>query len=63
MTIITNANNRQINFEAAYMLMDREIVEELGTMNTDQEFFEAYSKSHIAKFGEEFEPNKPNPIW
>ena len=30
---------------------------------TDQEFFTAYEKAHAAKYGEEWELSKANPIW
>lgn len=67
MTEITNAAGKKINFDAAAALMDEEITVTLGNGNmdglTEQEAFDAYCAQHLAKFGEEFEPNKANPVW
>ena len=66
MTTVTNANGKEIEFEAAVNLMDDEIRETLandGNERTEQEFFSAYEKAHEAKHGEEWELSKSNPVW
>ena len=41
--------------DAARSLMDDELCEQIhGTVDTDQEFFDAYVAAHAAKFGQEF---------
>lgn len=63
---VTNANGAQIDYTAAVALMDDEIREELAAELapcTYQEFFTAYEKAHLAKFGETWELSKPNPIF
>lgn len=65
MTTITNAAGREIDFDAAATLMDNGIVAALGHGDglTEQEFFTDYCAMHWARFDEEFEPNKANPVW
>ncbi len=64
MITIINKNGSEIDFEAAVSLMDSEIRENIcGTVDTEQEFFAAYEKAHEAKYGEEWELSKANPIW
>ena len=51
-------NNEMVDFEAAAMLMDDEIREELNSELApcgEQEFIDAYAKAHAEKYGEEFE--------
>ena len=53
-TTITH-NGRQIDVDAARNLMDDELCEQIhGTVETEQEFFDAYLAAHAEKFGEEF---------
>ena len=48
-------NDHEYDMDAARNLMDDEICERIhGTVDTDQEFFDAYVKAHAEKFGEEF---------
>lgn len=48
-------NGETFDMDAARNLMDDEICEKIhGTVNTEQEFFDAYVKAHSEKFGEEF---------
>lgn len=48
-------NGQEIDMAAARQLMDDEICEKIhGTVNTDQEFMDAYAIAHAQKFGEEF---------
>lgn len=74
MTTITNAAGREINFCAAFELMDRDIIADLGgcsspfadlgywdTLNAQQQFDE-YSARHLVKFSVAFEPNTANPL-
>jgi hypothetical protein len=65
MTYITNATGRSIDFDSALDLMDDDICEELDWLTglEEQEAFNAYCATHLEKFGEEFEPNKANPVW
>ncbi len=63
---VINTNGKEIDFEAAVNLMDDEIRETLandGEERTEQEFFSAYEKAHEAKYGEEWELSKKNPVW
>lgn len=55
---VINRDGHGIDFEAAVSLMDDELREELNrelAPCTEQEFFEAYEKSHEEKYGEEFQ--------
>jgi hypothetical protein len=66
MSTVNNTNGKAIDFEAAVNLMDDEIRETLandGNERTEQEFFWAYEKAHEAKYGEEWELSKANPVW
>ncbi len=48
-------NGREIDMDAARMLMDDDLCEAIhGTVDTDQEFFDAYLEAHQEKFGEPF---------
>ena len=63
---VINMNGTEINYEAAAELMDDEICESLNfelAPCTDQEFFTAYEKAHIEKYGEEWELSKENPCY
>lgn len=66
MSNVINQHGRELNFDAAVILMDDEIRESLHTKLapcTDQQFFDAYAKAHEKKFGEEWELAKANPQW
>lgn len=61
MTVI-NSYGVEINFDVAVSMMDDEIREQIcGTVDTEQDFFDAYCEAHAKKFGEIFEPAKRNP--
>lgn len=63
---VINMNGTEINYEAAVELMDDEICESLNfeiAPCTEQEFFTAYEKAHIEKYGEEWELSKDNPCY
>lgn len=61
---VINMNGTEINYEAAVILMDDEILESIcGTVDTEQEFFTAYENAHIEKYGEECELSKENPCY
>jgi len=48
-------NGQQYDMDAARNLMDDDICERIhGTVETDQDFFDAYVKEHAKKFGEAF---------
>lgn len=64
MSNVINTWGTEINYNAAVAMMDDEIRESIcGTVDTDQEFFDAYCKAHEEKFGEEFECAKENPCY
>lgn len=51
---------------AIVQMMDDDIREDMAdddTYNTNQKFFTEYAKRHLAKFGEEWELDKANPVW
>lgn len=51
-------NDRTIDFDAAVMLMDDEIREDIHSKMapcTDQKFIDAYASAHEEKYGEEFQ--------
>lgn len=55
MTNTVTYNGQEINMEAARMLMDDEICESIhGTVDTDQEFMDAYTAAHKETYGVEF---------
>lgn len=63
---VINDNGHKLSFEAAVMYMDDEIRETLHDKLAPckrQEFFTAYEKAHIEKYGEEWELSKKNPVW
>ena len=63
---VINMNGTEINYEAAVELMDDEICESLNfelSPCTEQEFFTAYEKAHVKKYGEEWELSKENPCY
>ena len=64
--MVINMNGTEINYDAAVELMDDEICESLNfeiAPCTEQEFFTAYEKAHIEKYGEEWELSKENPCY
>lgn len=49
---------REFDLDAARNLMDDDLCEAVhGTVETEQEFVDAYLKAHLAKYGEEFVVN------
>lgn len=58
MTIVKDAKGRLIDFDAAVVLMDDELREEVADEchDTDQAFLVAYAARHEQRFGEEFVP-------
>lgn len=59
-TVVKNADGKDVYWDAAVELMDDDIREQLHREMapcTDQEFFTAYEKAHLEKFGEEFVVN------
>lgn len=60
MMMVKDMNGNEVSYEAAVMLMDDDIREELAAEMapcTEQEFFSAYEKKHEEKYGEEFKAN------
>ena len=63
---VINAWGLEVDFDAAIALMDhhlREMMHNTFGPCKPQLFFGFYCRLHRAKFGEEFEPNKRNPVW
>ena len=66
MTIVKNLNGGNVCFESSVEFMDDEIREYLHQERspcTEQEFFTAYEKEHLNKFGELWELSKDNPVY
>ena len=63
--VVLNACDWTIRWDAAVELMDDEIRETLHQKGyeTEQEFFTAYEKAHMEKFGEYWELSKENPYY
>ena len=57
MKTIKDYNGNNIDFEAAVILMDGEIREQLHAegIEDEQEFYNAYWEKHYEKYNEEFE--------
>ena len=50
-----NFNGREIDLAAARELMDDELCEQIhGTVDTEQEFLDAYINAHLVKFATDF---------
>lgn len=65
-TKVINMSGAEINYDAAVMLMDDDLREELHhklAPCTDQEFFTAYEKAHQKKFGEIWYLSEENPRY
>lgn len=62
---VTNMAGAEVNYNAAVELMDDQIREELAgdDWDSEQDFFRAYEKAHLEKFGEEWELSKSNPVY
>ena len=61
---VCNEAGKWIDFAAAVNLMDNDLREQVYSQGLDDgEFFKVYCKLHREKYGEEFEPNKANPVW
>lgn len=66
MTIVKNSWGKDIDYDAAVMLMDDEIREEVHAELapcSDQGFFDAYCKRHLQKNGEAFVCDTENPCY
>lgn len=65
MIYVTNKNGATIDFEAALMLMDVDIMRRLEYTEpeSDQDYFAAYEEEHLKKYGEEWELSKANPTY
>lgn len=64
MTVL-NMNNAEIDFDASVNLMDDDLREQLAAegFETEQAFFTAYEQAHLAKYSEEWELSKANPVF
>lgn len=65
MNSVLNMSDAVVDFDAAVLLMDDEIREEMNQYDwaTFQDFFRAYELLHKMKFGEPWELSKPNPTY
>lgn len=55
MTNPVTFDGKTIDLDAARMLMDDELCEAIhGTVDTEQEFMDAYAAAHETKFGQPF---------
>lgn len=65
MIYVINRSGTMIDFEAALMLMDVDIMRwlEYTEPESDQDYFTAYEEEHLKKYGEEWELSKANPIY
>ena len=65
MIYVINKSGTLINFEAAVMLMDVDIMYQLNNVlyNRDQDYFTAYEAEHLKKYGQEWELSKANPTY
>ena len=64
--MVINKSGTLIDYDAAVMLMDDDLREELHAVMapcTEQEFFAAYEVAHEAKYGEEWELSKVSPQY
>ena len=63
---VVNSCGEEVDFEASITYMDEEIREKLHeeiSPCTEQEFFNAYCKTHLEKYHAEWFLNVPNPVW
>lgn len=62
---VADANDREVDFEAAVNTMDDEIREDLHSLGIEdpQEFFDAYAEKHEEKHGETWVCNNPHGAW
>lgn len=66
MTMVKNAWNNEIDFDAAVEMMEDEIRERLHNEIapcTEQEFFDAYAAAHKEQFGEDWILDTENPCY
>lgn len=66
MTMVKNAWNNEIDFDAAVEMMDDEIRERIHAEIapcTEQAFFEAYAAAHKEQFGEAWILDTENPCY
>ena len=64
MSLIANNYGLEIDFEKAVELMDPQLRQELYEKLSpcgDQEFFQAYAKAHMDKFGESWSVDTEKP--
>ena len=60
------SRTRWLSFQAAVLLMDDDIREELHEEMapcSEQEFFDAYCARHLAKYDQVFGPDEEPPTW
>lgn len=66
MTIVTNSWGTHLDFDVTVHYMDDELREELHrelAPCSEQEFFDAYCKAHLERFGEDFSLDEKNPAY
>ena len=63
---VRNGSGAWVYGPAAVALMDDDTREELHASqewDTEEDFFRAYAAAHLARFGEPWELDGPNPVW
>ena len=66
MITVINANGCEIDFEAATMHMDDNIIDTMDfdyAPGSEQDFFTAYEEAHEKATGEEWFLSGSNPVW
>lgn len=66
MITVINRAGTEVDFDAAALLMDDDIREQVHydlAPCTEQEFFTAYEQAHLEAFGEEWILSGANPTW
>ena len=64
--MVENRNGAMVDFDSAFELMDKNIRKDIADNycpTSLQEFFSVYETCHKAKYGEEWELSKSNPIY
>lgn len=67
---VINKNGTEVDFQAAFALMDEQITDVMLDewckecyLLTDQTWFSRYEQKHEEKYGEEWELSKANPTY
>lgn len=64
--IVTTSHGKQIDWEAAFNLMDEDLCNAIASAMapcTEQEYYDEYCKRHLVKFGVQFAPDDEGGQW